>query len=238
MTAIMTYPDRSAQWGSMPGWSVVADLTPPQLVNARRVAALRKWLLLALVLVVLVCVAGYGLAYLSHGRAEDDAASANNDTSFLQHQADRYSGITRIQSITDTTNSQVAQLLSQDVDVPKLAGQIRAALPASMSIQNLTINFTAGSTSGTAGSGTASTPLNTSGLPEIGVITVNGSAHAINDLPTFVDRLSAISGLVSVLPQTDQTASGKAAKTQFSITAAMTNQLLSHQFVSGPTGGK
>lgn len=238
MTAVMTHPDGAAVWGSMPGWSIVADLTPPQLINARRVAALRKWLLLGLVVVALLCVAGYGAAYLRHGRAEDAANAATDNTTLLQRQVDRYSGITRMQTVTDTTDGQIAQLLSQDVDVPKLVGQIRAALPTSMSIQNLTVTLSAGSSSATAGSGAPSTPLNTSGLPEIGTITVTGSAHAITDLPSFVDRLSAIPGLVSVLPQSDQTAAGKGATTQYSITAALTDKLLSHQFTSGPTGGK
>ena len=238
MTAVMTRAEPAVQWGTMPGWTVVADLTPPELLNARRLAVLRKRLLAGLVVLVLLCAAGWSLAYYKHQQSALDAEAASGVTVTLQQQMNRYSGITRMQNLTQTADGQIAQLLSQDVDVAKLVTRIRAALPASMSILNLTVNVTAAGSANTAATGTPATPLNTSGLPEIGTITVTGSARTINDLPTFVDNLGLITGLVSVVPQSDQAGTGKNGSTQFSVTASMTNQLLSHAFAHGPLGGR
>ena len=56
-------------WNTMPGWGIVADLTPPELIATRRLRLLRKLLAAGLsVLLVLLVAATLALAYAPMGR--------------------------------------------------------------------------------------------------------------------------------------------------------------------------
>ena len=57
-----THAQPNQPWSSMPGWGIVADLTPPELIASRHLKVLRKWIVLGLVVLVVACVAGYVLA--------------------------------------------------------------------------------------------------------------------------------------------------------------------------------
>ena len=63
MTTLMARPGNGdTLWASMPGWGIVADLTPPELVESRRLKALRKLIAVCLGAVVLLLrAAGYAL---------------------------------------------------------------------------------------------------------------------------------------------------------------------------------
>ena len=54
-----THAQPNQPWNGMPGWGIVADLTPPELIASRHLKVLRKWIVLGLVVLVLACVAGY-----------------------------------------------------------------------------------------------------------------------------------------------------------------------------------
>ena len=50
-------------WNTMPGWGIVADLTPPELIASRRLAVIRKALLSGLIFLTVLLLCGYGYAY-------------------------------------------------------------------------------------------------------------------------------------------------------------------------------
>ena len=55
----------------MPGWGIVADLTPPELIAARGLRVLRKRIVAALVVIVLLCAGGYVWAAAKDNAADD-----------------------------------------------------------------------------------------------------------------------------------------------------------------------
>jgi type IV pilus assembly protein PilN len=231
MTAVLTKPHAPTQWGTMPGWNVVADLTPPELINTRFLAVLRRRIVVALVAVVVLCAAGYVYATSQANTASDAADAATSDTLALQHQAAQYAGISQIQASVDGIRAQVAQVMADDVDIPHVIASVRAALPNTMSIQSLTLTITA--VAGTAAAA-GTTGLDASGQPQIGTITMTGSGRTLDDLPAFVDKLSVIPGVINVLPSSNQVTSGIA---QFSVTLTLTDKLYSHRYDMSKTGG-
>jgi hypothetical protein len=230
MTAVLLKPDSPKHWGTMPGWNVVADLTPPELIASRSLAVLRRRIFAALVIVVLLCVAGYVYSASSYGSASDAADAASTDTIALQHATVKYAPVTQIETAVDSIRGEVATLMQDDVDVPAVVSSIRAALPSTMSIQSLSLTLTPA----VSGAG-AATGLDASGRPVIGSVSITGSGRTLDDLPSFVDRLSAIKGVVNVLPTSNQVTNSLA---QFSVTISLTDELYSHRYDLANTGGK
>lgn len=116
--------------------------------------------------------------------------------------------------------------MNGDVEVDTLISTLRTALPGSMSIAQLTITL---SPSGSV-TGTSTTPnLDVSGRKTIGTVTISGSAQTLDDLPAYIDRLSAVAGVVNVLPGTNATGTRVA---QYNLTLSLTDELLSHRFAT------
>lgn len=227
MTGVLVRKEALSAWGDMPGWNIVADLTPPELVAQRSLAVLRRRILMALVVVVLLCIGAYGYAFFEKSAASTDAATASDGTSSLMRKANSYAGITRIEAAVDQVRGQVGTVMQNDVDVAHAIAAIRAALPATMSIQSLALTLTA-----TAG---AQTGLDASGKTQIGTVTISGAGRTLDDLPAYVDRLAKVRGVVNVLPGSNQVTAGVA---QFNLTAALTDQLYTHRYDTAKTGVK
>jgi hypothetical protein len=226
MTAVLTPPDRHA-WGSMPGWDVVADMTPPELVQRRWIEVLRRRIVTALVLVTVVCAAGLGYAAVQQRVARDEAAAADDRTAQLDRSADRYVGITEMETIVSGIDRQVAALLADEVDVPRTIAAINAALPSSMTIQNMSVNLVPeGSTDGSDG-------LDATGRPTVGTVEIGGAGRSLDDLPAFVDRLATIRGVADVLPDSNEVSGGRS---QYSVSLRLTDRLHTHRF-DVPEGG-
>ncbi|MGH8961817.1 MAG: hypothetical protein ACRDWT_11620 [Jatrophihabitantaceae bacterium] len=231
MTATLARPSEQNLWSTMPGWGIVADLTPPEVIAARRLHLLRKLIVAGLVLVVLLCAGGYVLAVRQHSSASDALNGTTARTTQLQAQVNKYGGVTRIQGTVDGVRSRVATLMQGDVDLTTLLVKIRTALPASMSIKQLGVTLNP-----TTGAPAAATPgLNLSGHSIIGTVTLSGSGRTLDDLPAYVDALAALKGVVNLVPTSNQTGTGG---TQFAMTFALTDQLYSHRYDMSNTGGK
>jgi hypothetical protein len=232
MTATMDAPAPAApSWGSMPGWTIVGDLTPPELINARRLHTLRRLIVVALGVVVVLCVLGYGYSLVQHSRATDDLAEASTQTTQLQLETNKYSGITRIETTVAGIKGQLATAMANDVDTAALVAKLRQALPGSMSIDNLTITITGVSTSSSSTSGTSS--LDVSGHPIIGSVTINGSGQQLSDVSTYVDNLGKIKGLTNIVPTSNAVQDHVS---QYTVMLALTDVLYSHHFAV--KGGK
>jgi hypothetical protein len=205
----------------MPGWNIVADLTPPELINARWIAVLKRRIAIALSLVLVLCAAAYAYAVLTSRSAKDQAAVASDRAVYLKRTADSYVGITRIETAVSSIDAQVSTVMSGDVDVARVISLVRRGLPPSMTIQAISLSLNAeGVVEGTAG-------LDTSGSAPVGRVTVSGSGRSLDDVPAFVDALTAVPGVVDVVPTSNQVSDGSA---QYSVAITLTEKLYSHRY--------
>lgn len=227
MTGLLSRPDQL--WNTMPGWGIAADLTPPELVDARRMKRLRQVIVLCLLAVVLVCIAGYAYAYVKHSAAKRDLDQATSQTGALRAQEDRYAGVTQIKATTADFRAKVAALSAKDVDLAALVSKVRKVLPNSMAMSQISITM---NTAGSAGGASAS--LDTSGRLVIGTVTVSGYARSLNDLPGYVDRLETITGVTDVLPASNQRSETSAT---YSVSLNVTDRLYLHRRAAAQTGG-
>ena len=225
MTTFMWQADEDAcRETGMPGWDIVGDLTPPELVDQRSLAVLRRRVVAGLVALLALCACGYAYTTALTRSAGDDAAAVRQQSVQLNRTVQEYSGITRIENTVRSIGAQQSSLLATDVDVPQALASVRKALPGSMSIQSVSVSVTGGTTGSTqlAGSGSSSTGLDASGHSVIGTVTITGSGGSLDDLPSFVDRLSRVHGFVDVLPTSNQLDGNTS---QFSVTMALTDVL-------------
>ncbi|HEV7206661.1 MAG TPA: hypothetical protein VGN18_18795 [Jatrophihabitans sp.] len=229
MTAVALPETGLNIWSSMPGWGIVADLTPPELILTRRLRKLRRYILIALAFVVLFCALGYVYAAQQSSSAADDLDAASAQTTQLQHAANKYGGITRIESAVSSIKGQVGSVMATDVDIAGLNASIAGSLPQHMTLQSVSISVTK------PGSTQSVSTTDASGHTIVGMVTVTGQGRTLDDLPDFVDRLSRITGVVNVLPGTNNAQGGQ---TVFGLTFAITDQLYTHRYDASSKGAK
>ncbi|HEX8303928.1 MAG TPA: hypothetical protein VF612_03550 [Jatrophihabitans sp.] len=224
-------------WSTMPGWGIVANLIPPEVLHARRVRAVRKLVAYALCVLVLMAGVGYGLAWYRSQQAADALAAEQSRTSQLLAQQKRYADVTLLQGSVAGVRTELSQLLATDVDMPVLMAAIITRLPARASISQLAVTMSAPEgAKATAGQATGSGTLDTSGRPHIGLISITGQAARVSDVSTLVDRLSALPGFIDPYP-TSNTTNEKG--TLFTVQFSIDDRLFSHRYdVSSKTGGK
>jgi hypothetical protein len=231
----MAPPTPKEVWNSMPGWGIVANLLPPEIIAARRIRVLRKRIITALIAVLVLCMAGYGYAFWQAHTASSALQSERATTAQLQQEQRKYADVVKIQGTIATVRKQVGSLLANDVDFAKLLDTVSTAAPSGVAVSQLFVTVdstTAKSASGTAVGGGA---LDTSGRKHIGSILLTGIAHDLGQVAAYVDKLAATPGLVGVFP-TSQQVSGKSV--QFTLQLVPTDQLLSHRYDASNNGGK
>jgi hypothetical protein len=234
INTLLAPPPDNRLWSSMPGWGIFADLTPPELIAARHLRVLRKLIFAGLALVVIVCAGAYGLAIQKHSTAADARSAITQRTQQLhqQLQSKAFRNVVRMQGTVAQVQGEVATLLKGDVDLPTLLGKVRTALPASMTINSLSVTVNPAGTASSAASGSS---LDTSGHLVIGTVVVGGSSRTLDDLPTYVDRLASVSGVANLVPTSNQSDAGGV---KFSLAFAITDKLYSHRYDVTNTGGK
>jgi hypothetical protein len=226
-TAIME--QQPTQWNSMPGWDIAVDLIPPELVNARRLTVLRKLMAAGIIALLVLCAGGYYLAARDNASAAADLAAVQDQTARLQAEGRQYASVVSIQGSVRQVETQIARVMSGDVDLVALMRAVQSSLPTTMTIGQESITISVAAVAGGAGA-TPSGGLDTSGRPRIGTITLTGTGQTLTDLSKLVDNLTAVPGLVDVLPISN-TASDTG--TQYNLTIGLTNELLSHRFDVG-----
>jgi hypothetical protein len=227
---VMTKPEML--WSTMPGWGIVADLTPPELIASRHLKFLRKLMFTGLAALLVACAGGYAVAFLQHSSASSALSDQQFRTSQLRVESGKYAGVTQIQSNVAQIQGQVTKIMVGDVDLPKLLIGIRAALPGTMTIkqQSLTLN-----TAGPVGGGAGSTQLDTSGHVRIGTVSLSGSGRTLNDLSGFIDKLKKVPGVVDPIPTSNLVDQGAVT---FSLSLGITDQVLSHRYAQTSNGSK
>jgi Tfp pilus assembly protein PilN len=219
----------------MPGWGIVANLIPPELLQARRVRALQKLVGFMLVLLLLVAGVGGGYAMLRSRHAAQQLSVEQNRTSQLLAEQGRYRSITEIQGNVAQVRTQLAKLMGMDVDTSALLASLVMQLPAGGTVSQLALSIA--EPTPTAPNNIGASVLDTSGQLHIGTITISGQVQKVADVATYVNRLSALPGLVDPYPATSTVNDTGA---QFTVQLSINDSLLSQRYAlssGSSTGG-
>lgn len=163
------------------------NLLPPEVRAARGLVHLKRWLALALVVVLVVVVGLYGAALLARGSADSELAEAQARAAELQAQEAEYAEVPRV--VNDLRRATDARTLGMSTEVlwkPYLDA-VAAVLPANVSVRTFTI---AQATPVMAPEAPAD-PLAAQG---IGSITFTSTAVGLPDNAAWIDALNSIPG--------------------------------------------
>ena len=173
----------------MPGWGIVANLTPPELIAARRLRVIRKLLAVAALVLVLLCLLAYGYAFLQSQKASRALAAENGRTATCRPSRTGYSDITEIQAPSPRSRAAFPPARRR-VGAPMVA-DLRGCLPPGMTIGHLSLLFNGPGCCRSRRRSARGTALDASGHPHIGTITLTGTAVHATDVAGYVDKLSA-----------------------------------------------
>lgn len=219
-------------WSTMPGWGIVIDLMPPEIVQQRRIAAVRRQIVIGLAVLLVLILLGFGFAFMKKRSASNDLSRAQDQTTQLQAELHTYADVISIQGTVKSIQSQVANLMKTDVDLPQLVKDVTGALPPGMAITQMTI--TVNQTASAQGGGTGSN-LDTSGHQHIGVVTLTGTGRNLTDLSSYIDQLTKVKGVLQPYP-TQNAASSNG--TQWGLQLTLDEERYSHRFDVTPPGAK
>jgi Tfp pilus assembly protein PilN len=218
-------------WSTMPGWGIVADLTPPELIASRRLAVVRRLIGAVLIVMVLIAAGGLYLATINKNKASSGLTDEQGLTTSLQREQNKLAGVVQLQGSISAVQGQIQSVMAPDVDFSTLLGQVRKKLPNSMTISqvDLTISPTASTAGGSSGT------LDTSGDQHIGSITLSGNGSKLSDVAAYVDALSTVKGVIDPYPITNQVG---AKGVQYNIQITVTNAAYSEKYTGATTGSK
>lgn len=193
--------------------TVKVNLLPTEITVARRGHKVRR---IAIAAVALLAVVLGGVSFVARagvGAAQADLAAADTLSASLRSQQSRFAEVVTLQDQVRAATERLDRLTAGDLDWAPLVTAVTDAIPAGVSLAGLDASTedsgTAGSVGGAPG-GTgdtttaAGTPAaGTAGDPAVatpvGVLGLTGNAVDPTAVAAFVDALSKVEGLTTVV---------------------------------------
>jgi len=235
MTQVQT--DSRALWSSMPGWGIVADLMPPEILQARRALVVRRMVTRSLIALVCVMVLLFAYAFMQKRSASNALTDSQDRTITLQSEVRKYSDVTTMQGTVNQVQNQVSSLLKTDIDFPKVLADLQKALPPGVTLGQM--SMTVVSAGAQTGSGAGTVPgggnLDPGAHAHIGTVTLAGSAAKATDVSAYVDKLRALTGVVEPYPVSNV---NSGSSFTYNIQLTLTDELYTHRFDVKQPGAK
>ncbi len=212
--------------------SVRANLLPREVIAARHTEALRRKVIAALVVLVLILAGGYGLSWWQTRSARADLADLTARSRVLQQQQSQFTPLVQAQAGTNTIRLKLQTVMQGDLPWWSVLSNLRVKAPAGVSLVSVTGALSSGV--GTSGTSSAATALNQSAMPAVGTLVLTGSAPTKTTVAAFADQLSNTNGISAVM--ITNVAAAQHGFT-FTINAALTSAALGGRYsTTGPTG--
>lgn len=200
MTALFDRTDRAPEpvaapeAGSAPRFVPVrVNLLPHEIVAGRRTDAVRRRVLIGIAALVAILIGSYAGSWWQTHTAQNELDAARSAQSSLQEQSRRYAPLVAAKAATSTIQAQLRQLMAGDVAWTDLLTTLRRSAPAGIAITQIDGTVTAGAGSAT-GAAPQNDPLDTSGIRQIGSLTLTGTARDKGAVADFADALAKVAG--------------------------------------------
>lgn len=176
------------------------NLLPPEVRAARGLQQTKRYLVMALVATLVVCVAVVGWSKIEKASADSSFQSAQDDTVRLQGEQKKYAEVPQVLGALSNTQTARGIGMSTDVDWQAYVGAITAVLPKDVSIETLTVS---GATPMEAAKGAADDPLQPQ---SVGQITFTGRTETVPDTAAWIKALDSVPGFAGAWVSTTQVA--------------------------------
>ncbi|WP_136520034.1 MULTISPECIES: PilN domain-containing protein [Cellulomonas] len=163
------------------------NLLPPEVRDARDLRAMKRWLLLAVALVVAVCALAYVFVVIQGTQARDELARAEAETARLQDEQAQYAEVPLVLGQLNATRAARELGMSTEVPWKPYYEAITAVLPEGVSIDTLAFS---GATPITA----PAPPADPLQGPSVGQVQFTGRSSTVPDAAAWVDALNSVPG--------------------------------------------
>lgn len=169
------------------------------------------------------------LSFIQAGLSSADLSGAKNDQISAQQAVNRYAEVPRLSSQLNEIKAGLTDALAAEVLFSEMIKSVGTTLPSGVSLSSLTFSLAATS-SGTSGAG-AATGGSASG-PEIGLLSITGTAPSLESISTFIENLEASEEFdtVTLTSATRSSSSSGSGTYAFSGTANMGQGALSGRY--------
>lgn len=166
------------------------NLLPPEVRAARSLTVVKRWLAIALLVVLAVIVLGYGGAVLSRSAADSALASAEDQQMVLRNEEQKYAEVPRVLGAITSTTRAVEAGMATEISWKAYLDAVSAVLPAGMSIDDFTLTGPSPLAAGPA----SGDPLQGTSIGTLSLQLRSTTAPVTSDL---LDALDALPGIDS-----------------------------------------
>ena len=210
-------------------WAPVpkVNLLPPEIVDARRLARLKRRLGGVLVLAVAGCAGAVVWAQAGVSAAQDEVDVAQSRASVLQGQQARYAEVPRLTALIDTATTARQTAMTEDVLWYGFLSDLSLTTPKGVALVSLEVTLDDSS----APTGQAGDPLTPHG---IGHVSFSGKADHFPDVAGWLEAVGSVHGLDGSTLQTATRGVAGAADGNgpitFTSTVQVTSTALTHRY--------
>ncbi len=180
------------------------------------------------------CTAGVVLlvsavSFIQAGLSSADLSGARNDQISAQQAVNRYAEVPRLSSQLNEIKSGLTDALAAEVLFSEMIKSVGTTLPSGVSLSSLTFSLAATSS---ATSGTGATSGGSASGPEIGLLSITGTAPSLESISTFIENLEGSEEFdtVTLTSATRGSSSSGSGTYTFSGTANMSKGALSGRY--------
>ncbi|WP_263730789.1 PilN domain-containing protein [Cellulomonas sp. SG140] len=227
MTAIADPPRAKKGVQTVLGGLPQVNLLPPEVRAARGLRNLKRWLAMALVLVLVLCIAVFALAKLAKVGADDELAKAQADTRRLQTEQQKYAEVPVVLGALQNATTARALGMATDVSWASYYAAITAVLPPDVSIDSFVV--TSLGTGAAAGGGAAANPLQPA---SVGQIQFTGRSTTVPNTAAWLDALNAVPGFADAWASSANITQSQNKTTYYnvSVSVQLTSAAYTHRF--------
>jgi hypothetical protein len=206
------------------------NLLPPEIVEGRRVARLKRVLVGVVVLVVAGCAGTVVWAQAGVESAQEELDTAQTRAVALHAEQARYADVPRITGLIDTATTARQTAMSQDVLWYGFLSDLSLTTPKGVSLLSLEVAL-----DDTSGPSTA--PADVLTPTGIGHVTFSGKADHFPDVAGWLDAVGSVHGLDGSTLQTatrgdisSGTGNADGGPVTFTSTVQVTSKALTHRY--------
>jgi Tfp pilus assembly protein PilN len=205
-------------------WAPVpkVNLLPAEILQARRLAGLKRVLTGVVAAVVLVCVGATVWAQAGASAAQDDLEAVQARGAALRAEQARYAAVPKLLNLIQAAGAARERAMSQDMLWYGFMSDLSVTTPKGVTLNGLQVSLDKPAV--------VTDPLVNPGL---GTVTFTGTAKHVPDVAAWLDAVGRIHGLDSSTLQSvtrEDTAGGKSGTLNFTSTVTVTSKALTHRY--------
>jgi Tfp pilus assembly protein PilN len=218
--------------GARVDWATVpkVNLLPPEILQSRRMAGVKRVLAGVVVVTLAACVGGVVWAQGGVGAAQDELDAVQARGASLRAQQAKYAQVPPTLAVIDATATAREQAMAQDIPWYGLLSDLALTTPKGVKLDTLSVTLDAATVAAPAAAAAAAPgtdPLTPAG---IGSVSFTGEAAHFPDVAAWLESVATLHGLDGSTLQSATRAAGSGGLVSFSSTIKVTSKALTHRF--------